>query len=198
MTHSLLGGSARIAGGSVAGIEAERRSVILHADRAHLAFAGNDEPVIESFHLVDRALAGNRLAAFAQFGEGRHVAEHRVLESDFGERALLLADDDGGSGDVLEARVLNPELVGIARVDIDGRRHVAEGVADEGQAGLMFADGGFALALEGRIDQRELPGGRGLFREDAVAAAVEVQILGLVADLVERGQAGADVEVHVS
>ena len=49
-----------------------------------------------------------------------------------------------------------------------------------------------------RINQRELPCGRSLFRENSVAPAVEVQVLGFVADLVERGEAGAQVKVHVA
>ena len=43
---------------------------------------------------------------------------------------------DDGAGDVLEAAVLDPQLIGVLRVDVDGRRHVAERVADERQAGL--------------------------------------------------------------
>ena len=111
---------------------------------------------------------------------------------------MLQTDNDGGAGDVLKARVLNPELVGITRVEIDGRRHVAEAVTDEGEAGFVFADGGFTLALESGIDQGELPCGRGLFGEDGVAAAIEVQVLAFIADLVERSQARANVEVHMS
>ena len=47
----------------------------------------------------------------------------------------------------------------------------------------MFANSRFPLALERGVDQRELPPRRGLFRQNAVAAAVEVQVLGLVAHL---------------
>ena len=62
-------------------------------------------------------------------------------------------------------------------------------VADQREAGLMLADRRSRWPSKTRIDQRELPGRRGLLGQDAVAAAIEMQILGLVADLGERGQA---------
>ena len=43
-----------MAGGSGAGKEASGDGFILHPDRAHPAFAGNDEPVIEVLDLVER------------------------------------------------------------------------------------------------------------------------------------------------
>ena len=101
---------------------------------------------------------------------------------------LLVADDDGGFGDILEAAILDPQLVGVLRIDVDGDRHIAKRVADQGEADLMLADRRFALAFEDRIDQRELPGRRSLLGEDAVAAAVEMQVLGLVADLVSAAR----------
>jgi hypothetical protein len=60
----------------------------------------------------------------------------------------------------------------------------------------MLANSRPALTFEHGIEQRELPGGRGLIRETAIASAIEVQILGLVADLGECGKARTDVEVH--
>ena len=86
----------------------ERSSFILHSDCPHPAFAGNDEAIIEVFDLVQRALGGNGLAAFAEFCEGRRIIEDRVLESDFGERILFQTDNDHRTGDVLEPRVLDP------------------------------------------------------------------------------------------
>lgn len=62
----------------------------------------------------------------------------------------------------------------------------------------MLADRGIALALELGVDQRELPGRRGLFRHDAIAAAVEAQVLELVARVIDARQPGADVEVDVA
>ena len=77
-------------------------------------------------------------------------------------------------------------------------RHVAETDIHQGQRGFMLADRRFALAFELAVEQGELPGGRGLLRQDAVAAAEEAQILGLVGDLVQARQARADVEIHVA
>ena len=89
---------------------------------------------------------------------------------------------------MFEAAVLDPQLIGVSWVDVDGGQLVTEAVADQGEAGLMLADGGLALALKARVDQRELPGRGGLLGQDAVATAVEVQVLGLVADLCQRRQ----------
>ena len=69
--------------------------------------------------------------------------------------------------------------------------------SDEREAGFVLADGGFALAFKGGIEQGELPSGRGLDGDDAVMAAVEVEVFGFVADVLERSEAGVDVEVHV-
>ena len=96
-----------------------------------------------------------------------------------------------------KARVLDPELFVVLRIDVDGLGHIAETVVVEGEAGLVLADGGLALAFEGGIEQGELPAGRGLDGDDAVVAAVEVEVFGFVADVLERGKSGLDMEVHV-
>src|ERR1700722_4405204 len=62
----------------------------------------------------------------------------------------------------------------------------------------MFADRRLALAVEGRINQRELPGRGRLLGEDAIATAEEVQILGFVADLCQRGKSRTDVKIDVA
>ena len=67
---------------------------------------------------------------------------------------LFQADDHGRARDVLEARVLHPELVVRVGVDRDGRRDVAESRADQGQPGGALADGGFALPFERGVHQR--------------------------------------------
>ena len=46
----------------------------------------------------------------------------------------------------------------------------------EREAGFAFADGGFALAFEERINDGELPAGGGLAGPDAVAAAEEADV----------------------
>jgi hypothetical protein len=62
----------------------------------------------------------------------------------------------------------------------------------------VLADRRVALAVEGRVDQGELPGRRGLLGDDAVAAAVEVDVLHDVAGLVDAGEGRAQAEVHVA
>ena len=74
---------------------------------------------------------------------------------------------------------------------------MADGVVDQRQLSFVLANGGLALAVEGGIEERELPGGRGFFGEEAVAAAFDMQVLGFIACLVNGGEAGADVEVDV-
>ena len=56
---------------------------------------------------------------------------------------------------------------------------------DKGESSFIFADRGLPLAVKGGVDEGELPGGRGLARQDAVLATVEVKILGLVRDLMD-------------
>jgi hypothetical protein len=100
-----------------------------------------------------------------------------VVEADLRVDVVLVADDDGGLRHILEAHVLAPQPVAVAAVDLDADRGVADAGVDQREAGLMLADGGVALAFEGRIDQRELPGRRRLLGQDAVAAAVEFQVV---------------------
>jgi hypothetical protein len=123
---------------------------------------------------------------------------HGVLEADLGVDVVLVGDDDAGLGDVLEPDVLAPQPVAVAAIDLDPHGRVAHGHIDQGQAGLVLADRRVALALEGRVQQHEAPGRRGLLGQDAVAPALEVQVLGLVGDLVQARQARADVELHVA
>ncbi len=62
----------------------------------------------------------------------------------------------------------------------------------------MLADRSVALAVEGRVDERKGPRRRRLLGDDAVAAAVEVEILGFVADHVDAREGRAEMELHVS
>jgi hypothetical protein len=62
----------------------------------------------------------------------------------------------------------------------------------------MLTDRRVALAVEGRVDQGELPGGRRLLGDDAIAAAMEVDVLHDVAGLVDAGESRAQAEVHVA
>src|SRR6187551_3044519 len=62
----------------------------------------------------------------------------------------------------------------------------------------MLADRRVALAREARIEQRELPRGRGLLADDAIAPADEMDVLHDVARLVDAGERGAEAELHVA
>ena len=153
---------------------------------------GEDADVIRIRNLSEFA------AALAQLGEDGYVAAVNVLKIDFGHAAGIVADHDRGPGDVLEAAVFNPKLIGVVGIDRDGSGNVAELIVDQGEAGFVFADGGFPLAVEGGIDERELPRRGRLARHDAELAAVEVEILGLVGDFMHACESGADVEVDVA
>src|SRR5271156_748792 len=153
---------------------------------------GKDADVIGICDLFEFA------AALAQPGEDGYVAAVDVLKIDFGHAAGIVADHNSGSGDVLEAAVFDPKLIGVVGIDRDCSGNVAELDVDESEAGFVFADGGFPLAVKGRIDERELPGGGRLARHDAELAAVEAEILGLVGDFMHSGKSGADVEIDVA
>jgi hypothetical protein len=126
-------------------------------------------------------LARDDLAAVAEAREDRRVRRHGIVEADLGEDAVLVRDHHAGLRDILEADILAPERVRIAAIDLDPDRRIVDRYIDQGQVDFMLADRGVALALEGGVDQRELPGGRGLLGQDSIAAAIKFQILAFVA-----------------
>src|SRR6185312_9222254 len=150
------------------------------------------------FDTVNRALTHDLLAAFAKEGERRCIFCHRIFKTNLRERALFVADDDGGMRDVFKTAVLHPQLVGIVRVDIDRGWHIAERIANQRESRFMLANGCIALPFKCGIDQRELPGGRSLLSEDAVAPSVEVRVFGFVADLIKRGESRASMEIDMT
>ena len=64
--------------------------------------------------------------------------------------------------------------------------------------GFVFADGGFALTVEGGVNESELPGRRRFAGHDAELAAVKMEILSFIANLVKTGKSRADIEVDVA
>ncbi len=112
-----------------------------------------------------------------------------MVETDLGEGTGFIADDDGRLGDVLEMYVLAPQRVAVALVDFNTDGRIADVGMDQGDVGLVFADSGVALAVERGIDQGELPGRGGFFGQNAVAAAIEMQVFGFVADHIDARQA---------
>ena len=59
---------------------------------------------------------------------------------------------------MLEAHALAVEPVAVAGIDLDADRRVPEHDVDQREPGLVLADGGVALPLEGAVDERERPG----------------------------------------
>ncbi len=180
------------------GRRTQRLGLPVGAETAHAAKRVDRQAVVERLDAVARTLPRDRLAAVAEAGEGRRVEADRIVEPDLGEAAVLGADDHRRLADILEADVLAPQRIRIALVDVDPDRHVLDRDVDQGQVDLMFADRGVALAVEAGIHQRELPGGRGLLADDAVTAAVEMDVLHLVAREIDARQGRPQVEVHVA
>src|SRR5580658_3720784 len=124
-------------------------------------------------------------------------AEH-ILKIDLCHAAGVIANDDRGAANVLEARVFDPQLIGVVGVDGYRGRQVAELIMDQGESSFVFADRGLPLAVKGGVDKRELPGGRGLARQDTVLATVEVKVLSLVRDLMHSREPRAYGKVYVA
>ena len=95
-----------------------------------------------------------------------------VLEVDLGAGIVFVADGDGRTADVLKARVLHPQFFVVVGVDVNSLGDVAEAVVVQREAGLVLADGGFALPFEGGIEQGELPARRRFDGDDAVVTAI--------------------------
>ena len=83
-------------------------------------------------------------------------------------------------------------------IDLDPNGGVADSEVDQRQEDLMLADRRLSLTGEFGVDQRKLPRGGGLLGDNAVAPAEEAQIVGLVACLVDAGEARIDVEIDVA
>src|ERR1035438_10894127 len=151
----------------------------------------------KDFHLVYLSGSGKLPPALSKSRKHGHLMADDALQIDLRHPAAFIADQNSGPAYVLEPRVLHPKLVGIMRVDRDRGGHVAEIVVDQRQSRFVLPDGRLPLAVEGRIDHRELPGRRRLTRQDAIPAAVKMQILRLVTRVLDARQAGADPEIHV-
>ena len=105
------------------------------------------EAVGEGFDEIDISCTGKLFAALAEAGEDGDVAADDVFEIDLGAGVVLVADGDGRAGDVFEAGVLDPELVGVAGIDGDGGGDVFDVGADDGETGFVLFDGGLRSGL---------------------------------------------------
>src|SRR5882757_2186097 len=107
-----------------------------------------------------------------------------ALSVDLGERVRFVADRNRRATYIFKGRILDPQLLTIARVDRHSGWNLPKVISDKRQTSLMLFDGSLALSLKGGVEQRKLPTRRRLSRHNAVLPTYEVQILGLVADIV--------------
>src|SRR5882757_883507 len=126
------------------------------------------------------------------------MAADDTFEIDLCSCVVFVADDDSRTADIFEARIFDPELFRVTRIDGDCGWNVFEVAAHECKSCLVLFDGGYTLAFEGGVEKRKLPSWRGFPRHDSVLAAIEMQVLRFIADVVQTGHAGANAEVHVS
>src|SRR5450432_23411 len=175
----------------------QRLGIVAGLDFSGCARRLKREAMRKDFHPVYLPGSGKLAAALAKTCKDRHLTADDALEINLGHPAVFIADQDGRAADVFKARVFYPKLVGILRVDRDGGGNIPELIVDQRQSRFILPDRRLALAVESRVDQRELPGSRWLARQDAISAAVKMQILSLVPYIVESRQAGSNLEIHV-
>ena len=151
----------------------------------------------ERGHGVDGSRGRQPSSALAERGEDGNSPADDALHVDFGSRIALEADHERRSRHIVEACVLDPELVRRSLFDVDRGRHAGKARTDECQTRLVLPYRGASLSLERGINERVLPAWRRRACPDAVFAADEVHILGDVAAFVHAGQAGSDAEFDV-
>src|SRR5579859_1727360 len=149
---------------------------------------GQAEAVGEDFDLIDIAWLAKFAATLAEPGEYGHMAANHVLEINFRHPARIVSDQDSRARDVLKAGVFDPKLIGVVGIDGNGGGHVAEFIMDQGESGLVLANGCFPLPVERGVDQCELPCRGGLSGHDPELATVEVEVLRFVRNLVDTGE----------
>ena len=130
--------------------------------------------------------------------EIRDLRAGGVFQRDLMLEVPGIAELDAGPGNVIEPQIAAVNLVGLAFGDFNGHGHVAEVAADQGEPDILRADTGDGLVLQDGVHQQELPVRACARGEDAVLAAGDVHIAGLVADVFHRRQRRADLEVHVT
>ena len=133
---------------SVRGQRLQRYRLKDGPDRPGRAEIGEVQPVRKDLHFVSLAPARRPSSRSRESGRIRHALADHVLHIEFGPLALLAADDQGRSADVLHPPVFHPEFFGVPRIDRDRRRNVPEHRVNQRQSGLMFFDRGHRLAFK--------------------------------------------------
>ena len=110
---------------------------------------------------------------------------------------MPVAGQERGLADVLHLEVPPVELLDFARRDLQGDGHVGEANAEERETSLHGVDRRGPLAVESRIHEHELPHRRGPLGDDAVLAAMDVDVARLISDVFHRGAGRADLKIHV-
>src|SRR5882724_9519077 len=107
-------------------------------------------------------LRGRRhiFSTLAEVCEDRNMVTDNALSVDLGEGVRFVADRNRRATYIFKGRILDPQLLTIARVDRHSGWNLAKVIADERQTGLMLFDGSLALSLKGRVQQSKLPARR--------------------------------------
>src|SRR5271156_4263577 len=138
----------------------------------------------EGLHLINLRRTCDALSTLAIRHKNRNASADDAFEIDFGEGAVLVADDHRGPRNVLHACVFYPEFVGELSIDGNCRGDVLELRTDQRQAGLALSDRRFTLPLKRGIDHRKLPSWGRPPSPDAVLAPVKMDVLCDVATIV--------------
>ena len=184
-------------GGDQRGNGGEGAEVVGGVDLGRGAEVGEVVAVGERIDQIGRARARDLPATAAEGSEDGCPDRDDVDEVELGPGIVLVADDEGRAGNVLEPRIADEELLRAIGRDQDGGGDVLELAADDGHAGLLGLDGGDPLAGEGGVHQHERPAWGRLRGDDAEVAAKEADVLHLVADLLDARAALADPKIHV-
>src|SRR5882672_10730988 len=104
-------------------------------------------------------LRGRRhiLSTLAEVCEDRNMVTDNALSVDLGQRIRFIADRNRRTTDIFKGRILDPQLLTIARVDRHSGWDLEKVIADKRQTSLMLFDGSLALPLKRRVEQRKLP-----------------------------------------
>ena len=171
-----------------------------------LGVPGNDAdlpPIGPDFQPGREAIHDVVLARGLELFEGvaeelGHIRTRRVHQRNLMLEVLRVTELDTILGDVLKAQVAAVNLIGLAFGNLDGHGHVAEVAANQRKPNVLCLDTGDGLIFKNGVQQQELPVRAGARRDNAVLAAGDTQVGGLIADVLQRGQSRAQLEVQVA